>query len=102
MIHFSGTGPQKRLSSEDPRLSPIMKYIPAGIAISVGKSPPSPPPPGYATGPFCARAVGRAQRLVLELAGELGPAVVDPELVARAGHDALDEVDVRAVGGRLV
>src|SRR4051812_44189480 len=52
MIHFSGTGPQKRLSSEEPRLSPIMKYIPAGILISVGKSHPSPPPQGSANGSF--------------------------------------------------
>src|SRR3954454_12484472 len=52
MIHFSGTGPQKRLSSEEPRLSPIMKYIPAGIVISVGKSHPSPPPQGSANGSF--------------------------------------------------
>src|SRR5690349_18283810 len=52
MIHFLGTGPQKRLSSEEPRLSPIMKYIPAGIVISVGKSQPSPPPQGSANGSF--------------------------------------------------
>src|SRR3954470_9558517 len=52
MIHFSGTGPQKRLSSEEPRLSPIMKYIPEGILISVSKSQPSPPPQGSANGSF--------------------------------------------------
>src|SRR4051794_33119912 len=53
MIHFSGTGPQKRLSSEEPRLSPIMKYIPEGIVIWVGKSQPSPPPQGSANGSLC-------------------------------------------------
>src|SRR3954447_26628490 len=33
MIHLRGTGPQKRLSSEFPRLSPIRKYIPLGTVI---------------------------------------------------------------------
>ena len=42
MIQSSGTGPQKRLSSEEPRLSPIMKYSPAGIVIVFGKSQPPP------------------------------------------------------------
>ena len=34
MIHFFGTGPQSRLSSLSPRLSPIMKKWPGGIVIS--------------------------------------------------------------------
>src|SRR4051812_3695589 len=33
MIHLRGTGPQNRLSSELPRLSPIMKYMPLGTVI---------------------------------------------------------------------
>src|SRR3954454_20469694 len=33
MIHLRGTGPQKRLSSEFPRLSPIRKYMPLGTVI---------------------------------------------------------------------
>src|SRR4051794_2308972 len=35
MIQSRGTGPQKRLSSELPRLSPIRKYMPWGIVISL-------------------------------------------------------------------
>src|SRR3954452_5845053 len=53
MIHFLGTGPQKRLSSEEPRLSPIMKYSPAGTVTVTGKSHPSPPPHGSANDSFC-------------------------------------------------
>src|SRR6185503_12059384 len=37
MIHFLGTGPQKRLSSLAPRLSPIIKKYPGGILIGRGK-----------------------------------------------------------------
>src|SRR2546427_12699708 len=37
MIHFFGTGPQKRLSSLAPRLSPIIKKYPGGILIGRGK-----------------------------------------------------------------
>ena len=37
MIHLSGTGPQKRLSSETSRLSPIMKYSPGGTVNVFGK-----------------------------------------------------------------
>src|SRR4051812_19551417 len=33
MIQSRGTGPQKRLSSELPRLSPIRKYMPFGTVI---------------------------------------------------------------------
>ena len=33
MIHDPRIGPQKRLSSDSPRLSPIMKYSPEGILI---------------------------------------------------------------------
>src|SRR3954453_1516218 len=33
MIHLRGTGPQKRESSELPRLSPIRKYEPCGTVI---------------------------------------------------------------------
>src|SRR6201995_3102983 len=53
MIHCLGTGPQKRLSSEEPRLSPIMKYSPAGTVTVTGKSQPSPPPHGSANDSFC-------------------------------------------------
>src|SRR3954447_26810022 len=35
MIHLRGTGPQKRLSSELPRLSPIRKYDPRGTVIGL-------------------------------------------------------------------
>jgi hypothetical protein len=38
MTHLRGTGPQNLLSSEAPRLSPIMKYIPAGTVMGTGKS----------------------------------------------------------------
>ena len=37
MIHPVGTGPQNLLSSDSPRLSPIMNQCPAGILIGVGK-----------------------------------------------------------------
>src|SRR5207253_9220998 len=37
MIHLRGTGPQNRLSSDSPRLSPIMNQWPGGIVIGVGK-----------------------------------------------------------------
>src|SRR4051812_12914740 len=43
MIHSRGTGPQNRLSSDSPRLSPIMNQCPAGILIVRGKSQPVPP-----------------------------------------------------------
>src|SRR3954470_18403608 len=46
MIHLRGTGPQKRLSSDSPRLSPIMNQCPAGIVIGRGKSQPVPPSHG--------------------------------------------------------
>ena len=46
MIHLSGTGPQNRLSSDTPRLSPIMKYSPGGIVIVFGKVQELPPPQG--------------------------------------------------------
>src|SRR5215207_4373219 len=35
MIQSRGTGPQKRLSSELPRLSPIRKYMPFGTVIAL-------------------------------------------------------------------
>src|ERR1700682_5928209 len=37
MIQPVGTGPQNLLSSDSPRLSPIMNQCPAGILIGVGK-----------------------------------------------------------------
>jgi hypothetical protein len=37
MIQLLGTGPQKRLSSECPRLSPIMNQYPGGTLIGAGK-----------------------------------------------------------------
>jgi hypothetical protein len=37
IIHLVGTGPQNLLSSELPRLSPIMNQCPGGILIGVGK-----------------------------------------------------------------
>src|SRR3954447_13162600 len=46
MIHLRGTGPQNRLSSDSPRLSPIMNQWPGGIVIGVGKSHPVPPSHG--------------------------------------------------------
>src|SRR5215218_4115838 len=46
MIHLRGTGPQNRLSSDSPRLSPIMNQWPAGILIGRGKSHPVPPSHG--------------------------------------------------------
>src|ERR1700743_2822113 len=52
MIHLRGTGAQNRLSAEEPRFSPIMKYSPGGIVTVFGKSQPSPPPQGSANGSF--------------------------------------------------
>ena len=37
MIQEVGTGPQNRLSSDSPRLSPIMNQCPGGILIGCGK-----------------------------------------------------------------
>src|SRR5260370_23658336 len=37
MIHRVGTGPQNRLSSDSPRLSPIMNQCPGGTLICWGK-----------------------------------------------------------------
>src|ERR1017187_10173615 len=37
MIQLVGTGPQNLLSSDSPRLSPIMNQCPAGILIGTGK-----------------------------------------------------------------
>src|ERR1700710_1289349 len=42
MIHLRGTGPQNRLSSDSPRLSPIMNQWSAGILIGRVKSQPVP------------------------------------------------------------
>src|SRR3954451_19410134 len=42
MIHFLGTGPQNRLSSDFPRLSPIMNQWSGGTVIAVGKLHSSP------------------------------------------------------------
>src|SRR3954452_6357855 len=50
MIQARGTGPQKRLSSELPRLSPIRKYSPAGTL--TGERVHSPPPHEEAKGSF--------------------------------------------------
>jgi hypothetical protein len=52
MIHLRGTGPQKRLSSDDPRLSPIMKYSPAGTVTVLGKVHSSPALHGRMNGSF--------------------------------------------------
>src|SRR3954470_21601786 len=46
MIHLRGTGPQKRLSSDSPRLSPIMNQWSAGMVIGRVKSHPVPPSQG--------------------------------------------------------
>src|ERR671920_2038997 len=40
MMELVGTGPQNRLSSDSPRLSPIMNQCPAGMVIGVGKVHP--------------------------------------------------------------
>src|SRR2546421_892468 len=53
MIHFFGTGPQKRLSSEEPRLSPIMKYSSLGTVIGRGKLHSSPPVQGLMNFSVC-------------------------------------------------
>jgi hypothetical protein len=45
MIHFFGTGPQNRLSSDSPRLSPIMNQWFAGMVIGVVKLHPRPSAP---------------------------------------------------------
>src|SRR3954454_17259650 len=42
MIHFLGTGPQNRLSSEAPRLSPIMNQWSGGTVIGLGELQSSP------------------------------------------------------------
>src|SRR3954470_13501398 len=52
MIHLRGTGPQNRLSSDSPRLSPIMNQCPAGMVISRGKSHPVPPSHGRVKASF--------------------------------------------------
>src|ERR1700738_1676090 len=46
MTQLSGTGPQKRLSSDSPRLSPIMKYSPGGTLIDCGNVQVPPGPQG--------------------------------------------------------
>src|SRR4051812_25634144 len=46
MIQSRGTGPQNRLSSLEPRLSPIMKYSFGGIVMVLGRSHPIPLPHG--------------------------------------------------------
>src|SRR3954447_1777168 len=58
MIHLRGMGPQKRLSSESPRLSPIMNQWPAGTVTSLGKSQPL---------PLHCRAYGSFTRLPLRI-----------------------------------
>src|SRR3954468_1792461 len=45
MIQLRGTGPQNRLSSLRPRLSPIMKYSLGAIVIGSGMSQGVPVPP---------------------------------------------------------
>src|SRR6478736_8400931 len=50
MIHSLGTGPQKRLSSLAPRLSPIMKYMSGGIVIVFGLLQASALPQGLMNG----------------------------------------------------
>src|SRR3954451_7477863 len=40
MMDLLGTGPQKRLSSDSPRLSPIMNQCPAGMVMGVGSVHP--------------------------------------------------------------
>ncbi len=90
MIQSLGTGPQKRLSSLEPRLSPIMKYISGGIVIVFGRSQP-PPIPRH----------GVDEAFIRFNAVDDGVAVVDAELVARPGDDTLDEVRVRLLGDRL-
>src|SRR5918998_1309366 len=50
MIHSRGTGPQKRLSSEAPRLSPIMNQWSAGTVTARGKSHSDPAPHGRMNG----------------------------------------------------
>ena len=44
MIHFFGTGPQNRLSSDSPRLSPIMNQWSGGMVMGRRKLQPPPPP----------------------------------------------------------
>src|SRR6266540_1081759 len=50
MIQLRGTGPQNRLSSLKPRLSPIMKYSFGGIVIGFGMLHPFPPSHGLMKG----------------------------------------------------
>src|SRR4051812_43498078 len=50
MNHFRGTGPQKRLSSLDPRLSPIMNQCPGGTVIALGYVQPCESPQGSVYG----------------------------------------------------
>src|SRR3954467_12744286 len=40
MMDLRGTGPQKRLSSDSPRLSPIMNQCPGGMVMGVGSVHP--------------------------------------------------------------
>src|SRR6478609_1533734 len=68
MIHLRGTGPQKRLSAELPRLSPIMKYSPAGTLISFRLH----------SGPAHSDANGSSVRLPLRITRPLTTAIVSP------------------------
>ena len=90
MIQLRGTGPQKRLSSDSPRLSPIMNQCPAGILMGTGRlHPPS------------QVAVARVVdvRVLLALAVAEHVPVADGDRVARLADDALDEVHAGAVLG---
>jgi hypothetical protein len=55
MIHERGTGPQNRLSSELPRLSPITYTSPLGTVTARGKSQPLPGSHGAANGSLWTR-----------------------------------------------
>ena len=78
MIQDSGMGPQKRLSSDSPRLSPIMNQWPGGIVIGVSEG---------AAGALVVAARVADERLLLELAVADHAALADRDPVPGTGHD---------------
>ena len=67
MSHFCGTGPQNRLSSDSPRLSPIMKYSPGGTVNVSGKVHSPVIVQGWAYGAFSMRPLRISCPLTIEM-----------------------------------
>src|SRR3954447_11966856 len=73
MIHLRGTGPQKRLSSDSPRLSPIMNQCPAGTLMGIGRLHPRPRSPAHVSEMY-----ESLSRLPLRYTWPLRTAIVSP------------------------